>query len=89
MRLPLTQLRQLVAEVVIDEAGKISASPAYLQKEKVREHVQRLIIDAVKSKSIASQADFDDFCRTADMALKALAQVPFAVYAKMAGAKKN
>lgn len=82
MRMSVKRLRALVAE------ARVGASPAYLQKEKVRDHVEKLIVSLVKSGEIHDQRGLDDFCSTAEMALDALKMVPVEVYARMAHTKR-
>lgn len=67
------------------EAAKVSASPEYLKKESVRQHMQDHIVQLVKSGEVTDQASVDAWCSAADMALKALKMVPFEAWQKMAG----
>lgn len=62
---------------------KIRASREFLQKESVREEIQKMIIDAVGSGKISSKQDLDEFFKTVSMAANALQQVPFEVYQKL------
>jgi hypothetical protein len=80
MRITLGKLRSIVRE-----AGKVGASPDYMKKERVREHMQQHIIEMVRSGEIVDQAGVDAWANAADMSLKALKMVPFDVWAKMAG----
>ena len=67
MRITVGRLRQLFAQGM-DEA-KISAHPDYLKKEKVREHLQKHVIELVKSGEIKSQEELEAVWATADMAM--------------------
>lgn len=62
---------------------KIRASREFLQKENIREEIQKMIIDAVGSGKISSKQDLDEFFKTVSMAANALQQVPFEVYQKL------
>jgi len=83
MRITVGRLRELFAQGM-DEA-KISAHPDYLKKERVREHLQKHVVELVKSGEIKSQEDLEAFWGTADMAMKALKVVPYDVWTKMSG----
>jgi hypothetical protein len=89
MKLTVARLRELFSEAI--EEAKIGASPDYMRKEAVREHMQQHIISMVKSGEITDQAGVDAWCSAADMSLKALSMVPFDVWSKMSGrpAKKR
>lgn len=64
------------------EEGKVTASPEYMKKEKVRSALQELIEGQVASGDIASDDDLKDFFKTLDMAAKALSNVPFKGFVK-------
>jgi hypothetical protein len=68
--------RRVVAR--IHEA--IEASANYQTKEAVRQDLQELIADAVRSGAITSQEELDDWFKTASMALGALKMVPFGAF---------
>lgn len=80
MKLTVGQLRR-----TIREAGKISASPEYMKKERVREKLQQLIADHVAAGEITDQAGLEQFIKDVDVSMTALKMVPFDVWAKMAG----
>ena len=67
--------------------GKVTASPAYVKKEKVREDIQAMLIQRIASGDIQSQEELEDFFATVGMASNALKSVPFQVFA--ATAKKT
>ena len=77
MKITLGQLRALVKET------KIGASDSYMKKELVRERLQQMIVDMVRSGEIADQQSLDDFIVSVDMSAKALKMVPFDVFKKM------
>jgi hypothetical protein len=77
MRLTIKRLRNVVSEA-------ITASTAYLKREQVREQLQEIIIEQVKSGAISSDEDLSDFFKSVDMSVGALKMVPFQVYSSMA-----
>ena len=87
MKITVGELRELVSEV---NTRRIGASANYMKKERVREKLQQMIIDMVKSGAIADQHELDTFFNefdssnsTAVMAKDALKLVPFDVFMKM------
>jgi polyhydroxyalkanoate synthesis regulator phasin len=81
MKITLGRLRNIFAE------ARVTASIEYMRKERIREHVQSLIIETVKSGEINDQNGIDDFCKSAKMALSALEMVPFEVWLKLSDKK--
>jgi hypothetical protein len=81
MKTTVGRLRKLVNGAV-DEA-KVGAHASYLKKEQVREALQAMIVDGVRSGEITSQKDLDAFIETVTMATSALKMVPFDVYKRM------
>jgi len=69
-------MRQKINEV-------IKASKEFLKKENVREELQEMIIEQVRSGAISSSKDLVEFFKTLTMASSALQQVPFEVYKKL------
>mgnify|MGYP001617908256 FL=1 len=69
-------LRSFINEV-------IKASPEYMEKEKIRERLQMVVTDLVRSGKISDQESLDDFFSTANMALNALKMVPLTAYVKL------
>ena len=78
MKITLAKLRRLIRE------AKISASPEYMKKEAVREHIQGEILDGVRSGEIGDQQSLDEFFKTREMALNALKMVKFDIFKKIA-----
>ena len=72
----VNKLKDYIVEV-------IKASPEYMQKEKVREALQNIIVNMVKNGVISTDDDLTDFFNTSDMALKALKMVPLGAYKKL------
>lgn len=64
--------------------GRIGAGKNYLLKEEIREKLQELITDRVKSRDIKSQEDLDSFFKDVEMASRALRGIPIEVFAKLA-----
>ena len=58
----------------------VGAGFEYRAKEAVRRDMQELIAEAVRSGTITSQEDLDDWFKTATMALGALKMVPFGAF---------
>jgi len=77
MRLSIKRLRDVISE-------GIKASASYLKKERVREQLQAIIVEQVKSGMISSDEDLNDFFKSVEMSVGALKMVPFKVYASMA-----
>jgi hypothetical protein len=85
MRITLRQLRDLISEV-------ISASPQYMQKERVREQLQAAIVAAVQAGKVKDPATLAAFLKRLsrpaspdkDLALTALKSIPFEVWLKLA-----
>lgn len=82
MQITVGRLRQLFAEAI--EEAKIGASPSYMQKEKIREALQAMIVEGIRSGDIKDQKGLDAFVATVTMASDALKMVPFDVYNRMA-----
>lgn len=77
MKTSIGTLRSLVRE------AKAGASPEYMQKEKLRERLQTLIVDVVKAGTVGDQGALDETFKSLDMALKALKMVPFEVWQRL------
>ena len=73
---PLTQLREFIHEVV-------SASSAYMKKERRRKLIQQLILNEVRSGEITSQAELEAFLADTNLALTSLKMIPFSVWEQM------
>lgn len=88
MELTVGRLRDILAEAMVE--AKVGASASYMAKERVREHLQELIVKMVKSKEIKDERGLDSFCADAEMALEALKMVPIEAWVKIAsqGTKK-
>ena len=61
----------------------ISAGSDYMAKEKVRESIQNLLIDAVKSGGIKSQNELDEWWKTIEISIKSLRLIPFTIIKRM------
>lgn len=68
---------------VVREASKISASPAYMKKERVRERLQQLIADQVAAGEITDQDTLEGVLKDVDMAMGVLKSIPFEVWQKL------
>lgn len=68
--------------------AKVSASSEYQKKEKLREGIQNVFADLVKSKVISSQKEFDILVNDVDMIMKTLKLIPYEVWEKLAKIKK-
>ncbi len=79
MRTTVGHLRAIIEET------KISASPEYMAKERVREALQGMISGMVASGQVADQAALDEAFAAFDMSVKALKMVPFEVWQRTAG----
>ena len=86
MRITVGRLRYLFSEAMAE--ARIAASAEYMQKEAVREHVQKHVIDVVKKGEVSNQEQLDAFWQATDIAMKALKGVPYDVWAKMADTKR-
>ena len=76
--------RQELQEVEkIIEAAIVKATPSYMKKEAIREKLQGMIMDAVRTKDVSTQKELDDLFQTFDMATNTLKSVPIEVYKKM------
>lgn len=64
--------------------GRIGAGKNYLLKEEIREKLQELITDRVRSRDIKSQEDLDSFFKDVEMASRALRGIPYEVFIKLA-----
>lgn len=82
MKLTVEEIKVTIAEV-------IKASPEYMKKERVRDHLQKMIVDHVKAGKITTQEDLDGFFGAAEMSLKALKIVPLDVFLTMSKNKKR
>lgn len=74
---------------MVAEASRVGASSSYMRKEVIREKLQEMIVDAVKSGDVKDDASLKELLFTFDMATRALAGVPFAVWQKMLQNKKG
>ena len=67
----------------------ISASPSYMKKESIRELVQKIVINKIRSGEVQTQPDLDDLFVTLEMSMSALKMVPVEVFTKLALSKKS
>lgn len=81
MKITVGELRR-----VVQEAGKVGASPDYMKKERVREKLQQLIADHVASGEITDQASLQQFLKDVEISMTALKMIPFEVWGKLSGA---
>jgi hypothetical protein len=82
MRLSLSNLRTLISEA-------IGASASYMKREKIREDLQRRVVDAVISGDINDEGDLQEYFETIDMAVKALKMIPYEVFTKIAKQRRK
>jgi hypothetical protein len=82
MKMTVGELRQAFQQA-LDEAGKVSAHPDYMKKERVRETLQGMIVKAVREGDVSNQKDLDAFVATLVMATTALKSIPFEVYKRI------
>jgi hypothetical protein len=87
MRITVGQLRALFREGLELEA-KISASPDFLKKERVREQLQKIIAAAVASGEITDEASLQRFMNDINTSMIALKMIPFDVWKKLSHASK-
>jgi len=80
MKIKVGTLRRLVSEA----GEKIGAHPSYIKKEKVRERMQELIVEAVVAGDVNDQESLREFVATVNMAMSALKMVPFEVFQSLA-----
>lgn len=78
MRTTIGRLRAIIE-------AKVSASPEYMKKERVREALQGLIVGMVAGGQLPDQRSLDEAFVALDMSVKALKMVPFEVWQRMAG----
>jgi hypothetical protein len=70
-------LRDIIKDLIFEA---ISASSEYMKKEVVRQSIQDLIKQKVKSGEISNQQELDDWMQSASMAIMALKMVPVEAY---------
>jgi hypothetical protein len=87
MKITVGQLRKLFRQGLKEAGKKVGASSGYMKKERVRERLQAMILEAIELGDIKDQKGLDEFVGTLDMAAKALKMVPFDVYKNMHGEK--
>lgn len=71
-------LRRFIREAV-------TVSPGYLAKERVRQALQDMIVDRVRSGDVASAEQLTETIASLEMSVNALKMVPFAAWQKLAG----
>lgn len=82
MKFTVGEIRAMARE------GKITVSPAYLKKERVRGILEKFIAEDVRSGAIKNQTELDEFITAAQMSLEALKMVPYDVYVVTTKRKK-
>lgn len=82
MKTTVSDIRILVTDVIKEQ--KISASPAYLKKERVREELQVVIASRVASGLINDDNDLQGLIADMNLALNALKTIPFGVWQRLA-----
>lgn len=78
----VSDIRNLVTDVIKEQ--KISASPAYLKKERVREELQAVIASRVASGLVNDDEDLQGLIADMNLALNALKTIPFGVWQRIA-----
>ena len=76
----LAYLRRYVRAFI--EEGRISASPEYMKKERVRSELQAIIERLVADGTVSTQEDLDWFFDTVGMAARTLKSVPIEAFLK-------
>lgn len=61
----------------------IAAGPAYMTKEKIRENIQNLVVDAVQAGGVKSQDELDEWWKTVEISIKSLRLIPFNIVKRM------
>jgi hypothetical protein len=62
---------------------KISASPQYMGKEAIRQALQNVVQEYVRSGKIKNQEQLNEFWDTIDLASKALKGIPYDVFSRV------
>jgi hypothetical protein len=60
-----------------------------MKREKIREDLQRRVVDAVISGDINDEGDLQEYFETIDMAVKALKMIPYEVFTKIAKQRRK
>jgi len=84
MKITLGRVRRLIRE-----AGKIGASSEYMKKERVREQLQQVITDHVRSGEISDDESLKQFIKDVDLSMTSLKMIPFEVWKKLSGSSKK
>jgi hypothetical protein len=75
MKIKLNDLKKVIADTVSET--KIKPSASYMKKEKIREEMQTMIVDRVKSGDIVDQESLKQFIDSMNLAMTTLSVVPF------------
>jgi len=79
-RLTTDEFERLFHECMTE--AKVSASPEYMKKERLRASLQQVIAGMVASGEIKDESDLEGAFAAADMSLKALKMIPLEVWQK-------
>ena len=86
MKMTIGQLRTLFREGLGE--GRITASPDYMLKEKVREQLQDFIAAKVAGGEVQDEAQLDRLMNDMSLSLTALKMIPLNVWKKLASLSK-
>ena len=81
MKISVKGVRKLVHDVIAEQ--KISASPEYMKKEKIREELQKLIVDKIATGVVNNEQELGSLISDINTAMTALKMVPFSVWQKL------
>lgn len=85
MKITVGQLRELMKQG-LDET-KVSASPDYMKKEKVREELQGFIAGKVAAGEVADEDQLEQLIQNMVLSVRALKMIPLNVWKKLASDK--
>ena len=71
-----------MTDVILEQ--KISATPEYLKKERIREELQSVIASRVNAGSINDEKDLQSLIADMNMALAALKMIPLSAWRRLA-----
>jgi len=78
----VSDIRKLVTDVISEQ--KISATPEYLKKERIREELQSVIASRVAAGTINDEKDLQSLIADMNMALAALKMIPLSAWRRLA-----
>lgn len=69
---------------IVAEASQITASAGYMKKEKIRERLQQMIIDAVNAGDVTDKQSLDELVSSIGLATNTLKMIPIEVWQRLA-----